>query len=143
MKPLSAILAVFLLAASPAVAVEPELYDGERLVNLKLPDDGKLTQSGWTRSGRAVAYRMTLPAGAELTINMTASAPRFTYLVIFDLNDPYPEEAVYSSDTRRLPAHLFADAERDMDLLIRPFFAKQAPRRGLGSRFVLEFKRTK
>lgn len=136
-------LTAFLLAALPAAATEPELYRGEKLVNLTLPSDGRLTTSGWTRSGKAVAYRMKVPRGAEMTINMTASAARFTYLVIFDLNDPVPEDALYSSDSRRLPAHIFADAERDMDLLIRPFFAKQAPRRGLGSHFVLEFKRTK
>ncbi|MCD2172850.1 hypothetical protein [Rhizobium sp. C4] len=139
---LAAVIA-FLLAAVPAAAVEPELYRGERLVNLTLPDDGHLTKAGWTRGGKAVAYRLKVPAGAEMTINMTASASRFTYLVIFDLNDPNPEDALYSSDSRRLPAHIFADAEKDMDLLIRPFFAKQAPRRGLGSHFVLEIKRTK
>lgn len=143
MKRVLVALTAFLLAALPAAATEPELYRGEKLVNLTLPSDGQLTKSGWTRSGKAVAYRMKVPRGAEMTINMTASAARFTYLVIFDLNDPVPEDALYSSDSRRLPAHIFADAERDMDLLIRPFFAKQAPRRGLGSHFVLEFKRTK
>lgn len=143
MKRVFVALVALLLVGAPAAAVEPELYRGEKLVNLTLPADGHLTTSGWTRGGKAVAYRMKVPAGAEMTINMTASAARFTYLVIFDLNDPVPEDALYSSDSRRLPAHIFADAERDMDLLIRPFFAKQAPRRGLGSHFVLEFKRTK
>jgi hypothetical protein len=143
MKSILAALAALLVLSLPARAVEPELYRGEKLVNLTLPSDGRLTKSGWTRDGKSIAYRMKVPAGAEMTINMTASAARFTYLVIFDLNDPVPEDALYSSDSRRLPAHIFADAERDMDLLIRPFFAKQAPRRGLGSHFVLEFKRTK
>jgi hypothetical protein len=142
MKKLAAMISVCLAAAAtPTLAVEPVLYRGEKLVNLTLPDDGHLVRSGWTRGGKAVAYRMKLPPGAEMTINMTASASRFTYLVVFDLNDPDPEDAIYSSDTRRLPAHIFA--ENEMDLLIRPFFAKQAPRRGLGSHFMLEFKRTK
>ncbi|MCD2179147.1 hypothetical protein [Rhizobium sp. C1] len=143
MKTIFAALTTLLLGALPAAAVEPVLYRGEKLVKLTLPDDGHLTESGWTRAGKAVAYRLKVPAGAEMTVNMTASSARFTYLVIFDLNDPVPEDAIYSSDSRRLPAHIFADAEKDMDLLIRPFFAKQAPRRGLGSHFVLEFKRTK
>ena len=143
MKRVFAALAAYLLLSLPAAAVEPELYRGEKLINLTLPGDGLLTKSGWTRGGKGVAYRLKVPKGAEMTINMTASAARFTYLVIFDLNDPVPEDALYSSDSRHLPAHIFADAERDMDLLIRPFFAKQAPRRGLGSHFVLEFKRTK
>lgn len=141
MKIILVAMTACLIAALPAAAAEPVLYRGEKLVNLTLPDDGHLTKSGWTRGGKAVAFRMKVPAGAEMTINMMASAARFTYLVIFDLNDPDAEDALYSSDTRRLPAHIFAD--KDMDLLIRPFFAKQAPRRGLGSHFVLEFKRTK
>ena len=141
MRTLLAAAAFVLLAALPAAAAEPVLYHGEKLVNLTLPDDGHLVTSGWTRAGRAVAYRLKVPAGAEMTVNMKASAARFTYLVIFDLNDPDPEDAIYSSDSRRLPAHIFAEA--DMDLLIRPFFAKQAPRRGLGSHFELEFRRTK
>jgi hypothetical protein len=143
MKTAFAALTALLLATLPAAAAEPVLYRGEKLVNLTLPTDGHMTKSGWTRGGKAVAYRLKVPAGTEMTINMTASAARFTYLVIFDLNDPDAEDALYSSDSRRLPAHIFADAEKDMDLLIRPFFAKQAPRRGLGSHFVLEFKRTK
>lgn len=143
MKTAFAAITALLLAALPAAAAEPVLYRGEKLVNLTLPSDGHMTKSGWTRGGKAVAYRLKVPAGTEMTINMTASAARFTYLVIFDLNDPDAEDALYSSDSRRLPAHIFADAEKDMDLLIRPFFAKQAPRRGLGSHFVLDFKRTK
>lgn len=133
--------ATLLVAVLPAMAAEPMLYHGEKLIDLTLPADGHLETSGWTRAGKSVAYRLKLPAGAEMTIDMKASARQFTYLVIFDLNDPDSEDAIYSSDTRRLPAHIFADA--DMDLLIRPYFAKQAPRRGLGSHFELEFNRTK
>jgi hypothetical protein len=133
--------AFFLLGALPAAAVEPVLYRGEKLIDLTLPSDWHLEKSGWTRGGKSIAYRLKVPAGAEMTVNMKASAARFTYLVIFDLNDPDPEDAIYSSDTRRLPAHIFAEGE--MDLLIRPYFAKQAPRRGLGSHFDLVIKRTK
>lgn len=135
------VVLAFIVLALPAAAAEPVLYRGEKLVNLSLPENGRLAISGWTRGGRSTAYRLRLPAGAEMTVNMKASASRFTYLVIFDLNDPDPEDAIYSSDSRRLPAHIFADA--DMDLLIRPFFAKQAPRRGLGSHYDLDFRRTK
>lgn len=141
MKHLAATITALFLAATPGLAAEPVLYRGEKLVNLALPSDWHLQKSGWTRGGKSTAYRLKLPAGAEMTINMKASAARFTYLVIFDLNDPDPEDAIYSSDTRRLPAHIFADA--DMDLLIRPYFAKQAPRRGLGSHFDLDITRTK
>lgn len=137
-----ALLGLFAIAASaPVRAAEPVLYPHEKLHNITLPADGHLKLSGWTRGGRSVAFRMKVPAGAEMTVNMVASSRRFTYLVIFDLNDPDQEDAIYSSDTRKLPAHIFADNE--MDLLIRPFFAKQASRRGLGSHFDLEFNRTK
>ena len=141
MKRLCAAILCQLAVAGVAAAAEPVLYPHEKLHNIALPADGHLKLSGWTRAGRSVAFRMKVPAGAEMTVNMVASARRFTYLVIFDLNDPDQEDAIYSSDTRKLPAHIFAD--NDMDLLIRPFFAKQASRRGLGSHFDLEFNRTK
>jgi hypothetical protein len=127
-----------LLATTTAYAIEPDLERGEKLVNITLPANGHLLKSGWTRAGRAVSYRMPLAAGEKLKIFFKASS-RFTYLVIFDLNDEDAGDALFSSDSQRLPARI--SAEKDMDLLIRPFFAKQSPRRGLGSHFEIEIRK--
>lgn len=126
------------LAAGPALAEEPTLYPGERLVDITLPDNGHLIEEGWTRTGKAIAYRLKVPKGTKLRIFMKASS-HFTFLVVFDLNDVEPKDAIYSSDVRPLPAHI--TAENDMDLLIRPYFAKIAARRGLGAHFEIEIRK--
>lgn len=141
MKRLFAALAILLVvnfATGVAHAAEPTLDRGEKIKTITLPDNGHLMIDGWTRAGRAASYRLKAPAGTNLKIFFKASS-RFTYLVMFDLDGADPTDAIFSSDSNRLPAMIHA--EKDMDLWIRPFFAKQSPRRGLGAHFEVEIRK--
>lgn len=131
-------LVFFAFLGVSAEAREPNLYHGEKLVEITLPPSGKLIRQGWTRDGKAVAYRLKVKAGTKLQFSFRAYS-HYMFLVIFDLNGEDPETAIFSSDEQRLPARI--TAEKDMDLLIRPYYSKLAPRRGLGSRFVIEINR--
>ena len=141
MKRLFAALAILLvvnLVTGMAHAAEPTPDRGEKVKSITLPGSGHLMFDGWTRAGRASSYRLPVKAGTNLKIFFKASS-RFTYLVIFDLKGESPGDAFFSSDSQHLPAKIHA--EKDMDLWIRPFFAKQSPRRGLGAHFEVEIRK--
>jgi len=130
-----------LAAAGPGLAMDatPHLYEGEKLKAATMPASGSLDLSGWTKSGRAVVYSLPVKAGQNYEIKFDASS-QFAYLVIFDLADP-EEEAIYGSDTDGRTAKLKAKA--DTTWLIRPYFARNAPRRGLGVHFDVKLQAVK
>jgi hypothetical protein len=136
-KRLPGLVGLLLLAsASTGLAIDatPHLYEGEKLKAAAMPASGSLDLSGWTKSGRAVVYSLPVKAGQSYEIKFDASS-KFAYLVIFDLSDP-EEEAIFGSDTDGRTARLKAKA--DTTWLIRPYFARNAPRRGLGVHFTVK-----
>lgn len=126
-----AILAVSLLLANAAFAdpPHPPLYPGERLLPVMLPPTGPLHLGGWTRSGNGDVYSLHVLKGQKLDIRFE-SRSKFAYLVIFDLGNT-DDEAIYSSDENGLETRLTATANTTW--LIRPYYSRMSPRRGLGA----------
>jgi hypothetical protein len=122
-----------------AMDATPHLYEGEKLKAATMPANGNLDLSGWTKDGRALVYTLPVKAGQSYEIKFDASS-KFAYLVIFDLSDP-EEEAIFGSDTDGRMAKL--KAKTDTTWLIRPYFARNAPRRGLGAHFEVKVKAVK
>lgn len=136
---LTGILSLASAGQSLALDATPHLYEGEKLKTATMPASGTLDFSGWTKSGRSQVYSLPVKAGQTYEITFDASS-KFAYLVIFDLADP-EEEAIYGSDTDGRSAKL--KAKTDTTWLIRPYFARNAPRRGLGAHFKVRMQAVK
>lgn len=127
-------LIVSFAAHAGAETVEPELYEGETLKSVSMPTGAPLKLDGWTRSGKATVYTLDVKKGKTYRLRFNPSS-EYAYLIIFDLANPN-DEAMYSSDVNGKEADLRANA--DTTWLIRPYFSRVAPRRGLGARYSIE-----
>ena len=130
--------AVFVAAALagahvPAAAetLQPELFDGEVLKQVTIPASGTLQLDGWTRNGKATVYTLDVKKGTNYRLRFAPSSA-YAYLIVFDLAKP-DDEAMYSSDINGKDVTFTAEA--DTTWLIRPYFSRVAPRRGLGARY--------
>lgn len=128
--------ALFLASAGPLSAAY-ELYPGEKLQTIATPLKGTLTLSGWTRDGRGVVYSLPVKKGEKFRFRFT---PRndFVGLVIFDEQGDDTDE-LYSGQGTAADKQLVAD--KDTNWIIRPFYARMSPRRGLGAPYRIEIIR--
>jgi hypothetical protein len=124
-------LALSLAAALPAVAYE--LYPGEKLQPIATPLKSALKLSGWTRDGRGVVYSLDVKKGETYRFRFK---PRnnFVGLVIFDENG----EDTDLFSTQGVEADREIEAETDTRWIIRPYYARMSPRRGLGAPYEIE-----
>ena len=129
----TALLAAVTTAARPALAAY-ELYPGEKLQVIAVPLKGPLTMTGWTRDGRGVVYSLPVKKGEKFRFRFK---PRnnFVGLVIFDEKGDDTDE-LFSSQGVDTDKELVA--ETDTSWIIRPYYARMSPRRGLGAPYSIE-----
>lgn len=129
----AALLAAATLSAPPARAAY-ELYPGEKLQVIAVPLKGTLTLSGWTRDGKGVVYSLPVKKGETFRFRFK---PRnnFVGLVIFDEKGDDTDE-LFSSQGVESDKQL--TAETDTSWIIRPYYARMSPRRGLGAPYTIE-----
>ena len=118
----------FAAAAKPAFAMY-ELYPGERLQGIAVPLRGPLTLTGWTRDGRGVVYSLQVKAGQSFRFQFKPRN-KFVGLVIFD-EVGEDEDELFS--TQGGEADKVLASEKDAVWIIRPYYARMSPRRGLGA----------
>lgn len=122
------------LAAIPHPAhAAYELYPGERLQGIALPLKGPLTLSGWTRDGRGVVYSLQVEAGQSFRFQFKPRN-RFVGLVIFDEAGEEEDELFSVQGTE---ADQVLKAEKDTVWIIRPYYARMSPRRGMGAPYAI------
>ena len=126
---------LFFCGAALADPPHPVLYKGERLVPVEVLPGKPLHLKGWTRDGRGNVYSLHVRKGETVGLNFWA-ASRFTYLVIFDASKP-DEEAFYGSDEDG-NVKTFRIA-RSTTWLVRPYYSKAVPRRGIGAPYSITF----
>ena len=128
-----AIAAALSLSAGPLLAAY-ELYPGEKLQAIAVPLKGPLTLSGWTRDGKGVVYSLPVKKGEKFRFRFK---PRnnFVGLVIFDEKGDDNDE-LFSSQGVETDKELVA--ETDTNWIIRPYYARMSPRRGLGAPYRIE-----
>lgn len=117
----------------------PWLYPGEKLVDATLPADGRLTLKGWTRDGRGAVYRLAVKKGETYEIAFAARS-KFTGLVVFDMSLPVDAEGLFSSEDA-VGGKGSLTADKDTTWLIRPYYSKMSPRRGLGAPYLVTLTR--
>ncbi len=129
-----ALLIAGLTIAQPAGAYE--LYPGEKLQPIATPIKGTLTLSGWTRDGRGTVYSLEVKKGETFRFRFK---PRnnFVGLVVFD-GKSEGEDTDDLFSTQGVDADKELQAEEDTTWIIRPYYARMSPRRGLGAPYEIE-----
>nr|WP_316652666.1 hypothetical protein [uncultured Gellertiella sp.] len=111
-----------------------ELYPGEKLRAIAVPLKGPLRLSGWTRDGKGIVYSLPVKPGQKFRFRFK---PRNNYvgLVVFDEKGDDSDE-LFSSQGVDADKELVADTETNW--IIRPYYARMSPRRGLGAPYAFE-----
>lgn len=134
--------ALFALGAAGPVLADPPapwLYPGEKLVDAAMPPAGPLMLDGWTRDGRGSVYRLAVKKGETYEIAFKARG-KFTGLVVFDMSLPVDAEGLFSSEDAVGGVGTLT-AEKDTTWLIRPYYSRMSPRRGLGAPYEIRLTR--
>lgn len=122
--------ALFLLTA-PAMAQEaPQLDPGEKLEKLQFPAV-TMQLKGWTKFGNSHVYTLPVRTGQHLKVSFSTKS-KFAFLAIFDLSKP-DDEAFFGTDEDGMSFETTVKANTTW--LLRPYYSKVAPRRGLGAPF--------
>ena len=118
-----------ILSVPGAALAGYELYPGEKLQPIAVPLKGPLTLSGWTRDGKGVVYSLQVKTGQKFRFHFT---PRnnFVGLVVFDENGDNTDELLSSQGVEE---EREIEAETDTTWIIRPYYARMSPRRGMGA----------
>ncbi|PDT12743.1 hypothetical protein [Rhizobium sp. M1] len=124
-----AALALFFLPIS-AVAQAPQLDPGEKLEKLQFPAV-TMQLKGWTKFGNSHVYTLPVRAGQHIKISF-ATKSKFAFLAIFDLSKP-DDEAFFGTDEDG--TNFQTTAKESTTWLLRPYYSKVSPRRGLGAPF--------
>ncbi|MDM9623822.1 hypothetical protein [Rhizobium sp. S96] len=128
MRKLMAIAVFGALLASPALAQSPELQPGERLEKLQFPG-ATMELKGWTKFGNSRVYTLPVKVGQHVKISFTTKS-KFAFLAIFDLATP-DDEAIFGTDEDG--DTYTTTAKTNTTWLLRPYYSKASPRRGLGA----------
>jgi hypothetical protein len=128
MKKLITIAAACALLSTMALAQSPELQQGEKLEKLQFPA-ATMELKGWTKFGKSRVYTLPVKAGQHVKIDF-ATKSQFAYLAIFDLSSP-DDEAIFGTDEDG--ATYNTTVKQDATWLLRPYYSKASPRRGLGA----------
>ena len=132
MRKLLAIGALIALAASPALAQAPQLDPGEKLEKLQYPAV-TMQIKAWTKFGNGHVYTLPVKAGQHVKISFTTRS-QFAFLAIFDLSKA-DDEAFFGTDEDG--STLDTIVKEDTTWLLRPYYSKVSPRRGLGAPYTL------
>ncbi|MBB3966378.1 MULTISPECIES: hypothetical protein [Rhizobium] len=128
MKKLMATTIAVAVIAPAAMAQTPDLQRGERLEKLQFPAV-TMELKGWTKFGNGKVYTLPIKAGQRVKIDFTTKS-QFAFLAIFDLAAP-DDEAIFGTDENGQTFE--TTAKQDATWLIRPYYSKASPRRGLGA----------
>ncbi|WP_049735922.1 hypothetical protein [Rhizobium ecuadorense] len=128
-RTLIAAAALFLLMV-PALAQTPQLDPGEKLEKLQFPAV-TMQLKGWTKFGNGHVYTLPVRAGQHVKIDF-ATKSKFAFLAIFDLSKP-DDEAFFGTDEDGLSFE--TTVKENTTWLLRPYYSKVSPRRGLGAPF--------
>lgn len=95
-----------------------------------------MTLSGWTRDGRGTVYSLEVKKGETFRFRFK---PRnnFVGLVVFD-GKSEGEDTDDLFSTQGVDADKELQAEEDTTWIIRPYYARMSPRRGLGAPYEIE-----
>ncbi|WP_337266197.1 hypothetical protein [Oryzifoliimicrobium ureilyticus] len=135
MKKLWLFVAAALLVCSSAFAAEPVLQPGERLEKLQFPA-ATMQLKGWTKLGNSAVYTLAVKAGQHVKISFE-SRSKFAFLAIFDVNNN-EDEAIFGTDEDG-PSYA-TTIKQDTTLLLRPYYSKASPRRGLGAPYTIQIE---
>ncbi|OWO91737.1 hypothetical protein B5E41_25365 [Rhizobium esperanzae] len=124
-----AALALFFLPAF-AMAQTPQLDPGEKLEKLQFPAV-TMQLKGWTKFGSGHVYTLPVRAGQHVKIDFSTKS-KFAFLAIFDLSKP-DDEAFFGTDEDGLSFQ--TTVKENTTWLLRPYYSKVSPRRGLGAPF--------
>ncbi|EJT02564.1 hypothetical protein [Rhizobium sp. CCGE 510] len=128
-RTLFAAAALFFLPAC-AMAQTPQLDPGEKLEKLQFPAV-TMQLKGWTKFGNGHVYTLPVRTGQHLKIDF-ATKSKFAFLAIFDLSKP-DDEAFFGTDEDGLSFE--TAVKENTTWLLRPYYSKVSPRRGLGAPF--------
>ncbi|MDK4735038.1 hypothetical protein [Rhizobium sp. CNPSo 3490] len=128
-KILFAALALFFLPAF-AAAQTPQLDRGEKLEKLQFPAV-TMQLKGWTKFGNSHVYTLPVRAGQHVKIDFSTKS-KFAFLAIFDLSKP-DDEAFFGTDEDGMSYQ--TTVKENTTWLLRPYYSKVSPRRGLGAPF--------
>jgi hypothetical protein len=130
MKKMMVMAAAGTLLATAAWAQTPDLQQGEKLEKLQFPA-ATMELKGWTKFGNSRVYTLPVKAGQHVKIDF-ATKSKFAYLAIFDLASP-DDEAIFGTDEDGETYN--TTVKQDTTWLLRPYYSKASPRRGLGAPF--------
>ncbi|MBX4954704.1 hypothetical protein HJB56_17495 [Rhizobium lentis] len=134
MKDLSVkiVIAALALTFLPALAMAqtPQLDPGEKLEKLQFPAV-TMQLKGWTKFGNSHVYTLPVRAGQHVKISFSTKS-KFAFLAIFDLSKP-DDEAFFGTDEDGMSYQ--ATVKENATWLLRPYYSKVSPRRGLGAPF--------
>ena len=123
--------ALFFLTA-PAMAQAPQLEPGEKLEKLQFPAVA-MQLKGWTKFGNGHVYTLPVRAGQHVKVSF-ATKSKFAFLAIFDLSKP-DDEAFFGTDEDGTSFE--TTVKENATWLLRPYYSKVSPRRGLGAPYTL------
>ncbi|ANM09332.1 MULTISPECIES: hypothetical protein [unclassified Rhizobium] len=122
--------ATLFLLTVPALAQTPQLDPGEKLEKLQFPAV-TMQLKGWTKFGNSHVYTLPVRAGQHVKIDF-ATKSKFAFLAIFDLSKP-DDEAFFGTDEDGMSFE--TTVKENTTWLMRPYYSKVSPRRGLGAPF--------
>ncbi|MFS8147087.1 hypothetical protein [Rhizobium sp. BR 249] len=129
MRTMIAAATLFLLTA-PAMAQAPQLEPGEKLEKLQFPAVA-MQLKGWTKFGNSHVYTLPVRAGQHVKVSF-ATKSKYAFLAIFDLSKP-DDEAFFGTDEDGM--NFETTVKENATWLLRPYYSKVSPRRGLGAPF--------
>jgi len=132
MRKLLATAVLIAFAAAPARAQAPQLDPGEKLEKLQFPAV-TMQIKGWTKFGNSHVYTLPVKAGQHVKISFETRS-QFAFLAIFDLSKA-DDEAFFGTDEDGTSLDTFV--KDDTTWLLRPYYSKVSPRRGLGAPYTL------
>ncbi|ABC89627.1 hypothetical conserved protein [Rhizobium etli CFN 42] len=113
-----------------AMAQTPQLDPGEKLEKLQFPAV-TMQLKGWTKFGNGHVYTLPVRAGQHVKIDFSTRS-KFAFLAIFDLSKP-DDEAFFGTDEDGMSFQ--TTVKENTTWLLRPYYSKVSPRRGLGAPF--------
>jgi hypothetical protein len=114
------------------MAQEPQLEPGEKLEKLQFPAV-TMQIKGWTKFGNTRVYTLPVRAGQHVRLSF-ATKSKYAFLAAFDLSKP-DEEAFFGTDEDG--DTLNVTVKENTTWLLRPYYSKVSPRRGLGAPYTL------
>ncbi|MGV2102510.1 hypothetical protein [Rhizobium sp. 21-4511-3d] len=132
MRKLLATAVLIAFAAAPALAQAPQLDPGEKLEKLQFPAV-TMQIKGWTKFGNSHVFTLPVKAGQHVKISFETRS-QFAFLAIFDLSKA-DDEAFFGTDEDG--SALDTVVKDDTTWLLRPYYSKVSPRRGLGAPYTL------